>query len=399
MLQFANEELKQNTINLISFCNKYDIDYDFCDIDDWDLDEDEIEHINEESDFYMGLPYDCSIELELGDTIKLYKEVINAKLDGHIYRSKNRFIMRVTSYEMYFDSIIDESDTMFTYNDKEYSVQLLSESEEYSLSVVINDECSEYVPPVLSDDLFISVYCKDGIEEDMDAIVQRYIFEIDSVFNIQLFDSPRPELIDIGYGKQEVSARKIVSAKIDNGLTEILKIFNKASSIESIEAKILDYTRVIEYASQTVIKKDLFESVFNKLSSDRVYNPDAEYILELEQIFKENNKYTKDKEAIKLTIKQCCDAMNVKKYCLTFISKFKKLEKNSTKLKQLDALDELGEVIADTRNKFAHAKTNYTNKGKECPDKHLFEFVECLKEVARQVIRWYSRQSSKYTIN
>lgn len=400
MVSFVSEKLKEEVIELLKFCEESGIEHEFYQIEDWYEDEEDLIAIDYDEKFEFCLPRDDEyFSFTLRDIINIKDDVLNSKLDGHIYRSKNKFIMRVESSEIRYESFIEETDTNFTYKGKKYYIDLIQYSAEYAISVTINGNYNKYIPPTLPEDLFIYIYCEDGIDENIDAIIARYIFEIDSIFNIQLFESPRPEYID-GFDENDnrYTNKRIMDMEINDNLTEIISIFNQASNIESIESKILNYTRVIEYATQTVIKKDLFESVLNKLSSERVYNPDSDYILELEQIFKDNNKYSKDSEAIKVTVKQCCDAMNLKLYAPDFLKKINRLKIDSKKSEQLEALEDLGRAIADTRNMFSHAKTNYTKKGMECPKEQLFKFGECMKVVAKQVIRWYARQSNTYTI-
>lgn len=400
MLKFKNEELREEFIELVNFCNDRGIECGFDKIEE----NDDIVEIDEDGEFYFGLPEDIDIDtLTIREAIDIKNDVSNSKLDGHIYKSKNKVIVRVASTELWherFMDVIDYTHATFKYNGKSYNICLDTNSEEYAISIFINDQYSEYIPPKLDDDLFICIECEEGVDENIDAIIERYIFEVDSVFGIQLFHSPRPQFLDFDdEADMDVEKnRRIRDIEVGDNLTEILSIFNKASNIESIESKILNYTRVIEYTSQTVIKKDLVESVLNKLSSDRVYNPDSSYILELEQIFKDSNKYSSDKEAIKITVQHCCDAMNLKKHSPKFLKKMNKLEVNSKRTEQLEALKELGEAIADTRNMLSHAKTNYSKKGMECPKDQLFEFGQCMKVVAYQVVRWYSRQSSTYII-
>lgn len=400
MVKFTNNKLKEEVVELLKFCKENGIEHEFYQIEDWDNDTENLITIDYDEEFEFCLPRDDDyFSFTLRDIIDIKEDVLNSKLNGHIYRSKNKFIMRVESSEIRYESLIEEKDTKFTYKGKTYYVDLIQNCAEYSISVAINGNYSKYLPPTLPEDLFIYIYCKDGIDKNIDAIVQRYIFEVDSIFNIQLFESPRPEFVDdFDEDDSRYGNKRIIDMEIDDNLTEIISIFNQASNIESIESKILNYTRVIEYASQTVIKKDLFESVFNKLSSERVYSPDSDYILELEQIFKDNSKYSKDSEAIKVTVKQCCDAMNLKLHAPDFLKKINKLKVDSKKSEQLEALEELARAISDTRNMFSHAKTNYTKKGMECPKEQLFKFGECIKVVANQVIRWYARQSNTYII-
>lgn len=407
MISFVSEKLKEEVIELLNFYKEKRIHHYFYEMEEWDIHEEDL-IIDYDEIFEFSLSYDVDDhEINLKEAIDIKNSILDSKLDGHIYRGKNKFIMRVASSDIQCDlytyemKIPYDMKTMFIYKGKKYYIDLIDRSVEYAMAVYLSDEYDKYMPPTLmGEDLFIHIYCEDGLDENIDAIIERYIFEVDSVFGIRLFSSPRP-VIDYYEDEDDNDTnynRKIINTEVNDNLIEILSIFNKASNIESIESKILNYTRVIEYASQTGIKKDLFESVLNKLSSDRVYNPDSDYIIELEQIFKDNNKYSKDSEAIKITVEQCCDAMNLKSHAPEFLKKINKLKIDSKKSEQSEALEELGKAIADTRNMFSHAKTNYTKKGMECPKEQLFKFGEFMKAVANQVIRWYARQSNTYII-
>lgn len=50
----------------------------------------------------------------------------------------------------------------------------------------------------------------------------------------------------------------------------------------------------------------------------------------------------------------------------------------------------MADRISYTRNFIAHAKANYTLKGNECPNEQKSEFVEMLKILSIQVVRWFS---------
>ncbi|WP_332284855.1 hypothetical protein [Bacillus safensis] len=56
------------------------------------------------------------------------------------------------------------------------------------------------------------------------------------------------------------------------------------------------------------------------------------------------------------------------------------------------AFDEVANVISNTRNMFAHTKTNYGKKGKECLEDQLDDFAKCLDIIAQQIIRWFARE-------
>jgi hypothetical protein len=72
-------------------------------------------------------------------------------------------------------------------------------------------------------------------------------------------------------------------------------------------------TKVIEYVSQTVVKAQLVSTIQKKLYSAEALSPNAEFIIELQNMFNEQRNYTKDREAIRLTILTCCEVAGVVK--------------------------------------------------------------------------------------
>ncbi|KON85449.1 hypothetical protein AF332_00215 [Sporosarcina globispora] len=155
---------------------------------------------------------------------------------------------------------------------------------------------------------------------------------------------------------------------------------------------------MIEYVSQTVIRKDLIEKTVSKLSSLRALTPDANYILELWKIYEEHKNLRKDYLAFKITIETCCDVFELVSVAPNFLKKTKKITIQSSLEDQKKALEEIASSISSTRNMFAHAKTNYDLKGDECPMKYLHEFIKLMEIISQQIIRWFSRQQEDIRI-
>ncbi|WP_145318627.1 hypothetical protein [Paenibacillus xylanexedens] len=163
-----------------------------------------------------------------------------------------------------------------------------------------------YFPPVLYEDLFIEITSERQITEELiEELSQAYMFELSSSLNIKLFYSPRPVYFELEYelqeGEEKARLRPLVARR---GNKELYQIYNSCASIEDPEILVLMYTKVIEYVSQTVVRRELLDSVMTKLYSPKTLSPDAGYVLELEKLFDELGNFKKDKEAIRLTILQ-----------------------------------------------------------------------------------------------
>ncbi|ARF16395.1 hypothetical protein SporoP17a_03165 [Sporosarcina ureae] len=147
----------------------------------------------------------------------------------------------------------------------------------------------------------------------------------------------------------------------------MLKLYNSTLSSMDYEILILTYTKVIEYVSQTVIRQDLINSATKKFFSTGAVNPDANYILELSKIFESNRNNQKYYFSIKLTIETCCDLNEIVTIAPPFLRFTKRLcidIKNDNRIK---AVEEVANAISNTRNMFAHAKTNYEKKAWNVP--------------------------------
>lgn len=400
MITFENKELKKSVLEILEFFETNDIEYDFYDMED--VDDPDIEDsvvIDLHTRFNFGLP-DCEEyrDYTIGETISLVQEVKSAKIvENCKYVSTNRAMIRVDLLNRERLSFIDDSifEVNITFKGKDYSIDLIRDDIAFGILVVMSGEYNDYLPPMLYDELFIEISSKDKIDENIiDHIAHAYIFEINASLNIDLHESPRPELNDF-YGDEEEdlnNSYKLRPLILNDGTKELLKLFNSASDLDSPEIQILYYSKAIEYVSQSVVKRELIETVLNKLYTPRTLQPTADYVLELEKIFDEQRSYRKDSESIRLTIETCCDIMELKSVSPIFLKKVKGITLNSKKDERIEALRELACALSDTRNMIAHAKTNYQKKGKECPEEQMFEFAKCCKLIAAQVIRWYARQ-------
>ncbi|OPH61221.1 hypothetical protein BC351_14865 [Paenibacillus ferrarius] len=414
---FESEELKKRFYETFLYCEENNIDFmvDSIDLDPYSLGKDFIltEFLNKEDfeeDVYITdnteirviLPHsEDDEEISFG---YFYQAIRNA-LQGRIEENKQFISPYLYLVHVSCDFILLEKLNQHSYSikqqwgDTDIHISITQGLTSFGLRLTMDGEYDEYYPPVLSNETFIEVLAKDKMDpQTFEEIVQSYIFELQATFPLNVQRSIRITGIDYYddedevavLNKQQIKMRPLMRGK---GISSLLKIYNSCNEVQDNEFRILNYTKVIEYVSQTVIRKEMLDSVLKKLYSPKVLQPNATYILELEKLYDEHRNNKKDHQAIKLTIETCCDLADIIDTAPVFLKKHNELKKNRDNKELRSAcFDELANAVSDTRNMLAHAKTNYKLKGNECPNDQLSEFADCLKVVAIQVIRWFARQ-------
>ncbi|MGG6309808.1 hypothetical protein [Paenibacillus macerans] len=393
-ISFSSEFLEVKVRALLEFCEKYNIDVDFFDIDE-DYEKEIL--INDETEITISLP--ATNEYQEPITIKKLLTLIDSAQNGRIeneslFYSPNLVLIPVSCV----DPRINDSKLLDYYieqkwDEKKIKVNFAKELTSYGIRLTMDNHFDKYVPPLSMDDLFIEISSLDTIDPRIvDDICQAFIFECASSLDINIFMTSRPTNLYYWDDEEKLPNIRLRPLMQGKGMSDLLRLYNSANQVHDAEYRILTYTKVIEYVSQTVLRKEMLESITNKLYSPKTLNPDANFILELEKLFAEHRNNQRDNQAIKLTVGTCCDIIDIAPVAPTYLKSIKKINIDSSKSDRSSCLDELASAISDTRNMLAHAKTNYQLKGKECPPDQLYEFANCLKIVANQTIRWFFRQ-------
>jgi len=267
----------------------------------------------------------------------------------------------------------------------------------------------DYLPALLDDELFIEIKSDEGLQlNDYENIINSYIFEIDSSYNISLQEARRPQInYDDEYNEDDDETKIITDYKLrpllfGKGLTEVVKLYNSATISSNLDMVIIQYTKVLEFISQTVVRQKTTQTLQNKIMDSRALNPNADFIKELEMTFDDlHQKYSTDRDAIKVLIETCCDIRNISRFAPKYLSKLRKLENTLNAIKSdkegciKESYELLANSISDTRNYIAHSKANYTLKGNECPEDQKDDFVKMLRLTSIQAIRWFSTISEE----
>lgn len=398
VIKFDSDVFKQEVIELFGFLEKHYAFYDFYDLTDECEQEDEEEKIiDKDFELPVQLPhaYDEKIHT-IGEWLNIVKEVNQViEFDENKFVSNKLALFSIDDqmYELVHSYDFCVPEIKESMGGQEYTINIVNGLTAYGVKLVTENLFDKYNPPVHDADFFIEISTEGTIDINIvDSIVDAYLFEIKSTLDISIQLSSRFSLLiedEPDFNSEMTRLRPLLQGK---GIHELLKLYNSSLASVSDDILVLTYTKVIEYVSQTVIQQDLINSATKKLFSSRALNPDANYILELGEIFDKNRNNQKDYLAIRLTIETCCDLNEIVAIAPQFLKSTRKLKSDSKNEDKIKAAIEIADAISNTRNMFAHAKTNYEKKGMECPAEQLEEFAKCLDILAQQVIRWFAKE-------
>lgn len=418
MLTFITEEFENELKDCLRYVNEkqkgsHGLGIDFYDILDEDFDHEGYEDIVIDENHIITIDPDYSevdSELTLKEFISIINEAKSARLIEKVKCiSDNNVIIRVSPALQKDFEIID---LLFDTKKKIFEIESFVDGVTLSLSlkrgittfgIMVNfsNDFDKYFPSIMFEDLFIEIV-KDGIIDDTytDIITNSYLFELYATQGIKLYRNPRLTADSEGINEDDVLDNHSILRPLllGKGINDVIKLFNDAEDgFNNYDYSIIQYTKVIEYVSQTVVRHEITSNAQRKLLSTRALRPDANYVKELENMFSEfKHKYETDRNAIKTTIKACCDILEVADIAPKYLNKVVNLNETLSKEKAdkekiVDAAyDILADSISDTRNYIAHAKANYTPKGQECPEYQKSDFVTMLRVISIQVIRWFS---------
>lgn len=413
---FDPEDLQQKFAEVYTFCIENEIDLSVesfrFDLDDskkiqmFDLtnllsqEYDEDIYFTDDDEISICLPraYD-SEEVPFG----YFYQFMHSAIQGSTVDDKRFISPKLALFHVNCDPFVQEKIDRLDlsveqqWGDTDIVVSLVQGLTSYGIRLAIDGDYDKYFPPMTIEDTFIQIKSKDVMDpQTFQHIVDAYIFELESTYSLSIHPSERQTCLHYvedatteDDDDNTIGMRRLLKGK---GISTLLKIYNASNEVDDNEFRILNYTKIIEYVSQTVIRKEMLDSILKKLYSPKVLQPDATYILQLEQLYDEHRNNKRDHQAIRLTVETCCDLTDLIDIAPIFLKKISNLKERDNKQLRTECFEELAGSISDTRNMIAHAKTNYRLKGGECPSEQLGNFADCLKLVAAQVIRWFDRQ-------
>ena len=412
MLRFDPPSIKDDMVFVKLTMEKHNCELgDWYPIDDPDFNPSEFddETLTYTTEVALRVPQtDDSPELNIRELIDLSKELETALLENNTrYISQNRILQLIEPIEDTKLMLLNlggdwPSSRLFEQKIKidnnGISIGIVNGFSPFSLLISKNGDYEDFWPPFSDEDFFVEIIFDKPVEQDtIDRLIETYLFELNSSLNLAFRPHVRPTTD--GYSEfedlqekgdnllQTFRLRPLMEGK---GIKDVSNLFNRAISIEDIELRFFSLVKVIEYIAPTVVKKRANEEIRQRLLSPNALNPDAEFIADLIKLIESNRESRKDATALKLTILEASDLIALIKTAPKFLTRINLIDGNSKDVDRKAALEELSDCITATRNKIAHAKSNFQPTGKECPNEQLHTFVDCVRLVAIQVIRWFS---------
>lgn len=170
---------------------------------------------------------------------------------------------------------------------------------------------------------------------------------------------------------------------------EGIRLYLAALQVTDPELRLLSLYKVLEFFAPVVFNMEANEALRKKLDSPKALSPDNAFLRSIFELTKNFDMRRIDKEMVKSLFAAGFDIVELSPLVpaslrqeITYSSKKADIENYSRKI---------AEVLVATRNKVAHAKSNYAPAGNECPPADIPGFNVFLEAAAAQVIRWYNR--------
>lgn len=282
---------------------------------------------------------------------------------------------------------------------------LISGFSHLALNVALKGEWVKDYPPYFADDLAVEVEWVDRALtlEEARAASQAYQYSLETSLGLKLKPSERTPVDELPDFEDEqpddLVLGRIRPLRDGPGQDELHSLYLRATATTDLEVQHLFFTKVVEYVSQTVVRRERNESVRRWLTDQRALQPDAVYIEGLATLVGEQDRRARDDlSALKLTVAMCCDALLLAPHAPRFL-KLASVTSESSRQERRQALEGLAETIHSTRNEIAHAKANYKPTGNECPPEDLGTLVGCMRQVAQLAIAWYSEQPASLRVH
>lgn len=429
MLKFVSSEFENKLVEAINNLKKRDqfkmfhcddlIDPTISDFNPADFDD---QVIGWEDNFSVYLPeMDDDEAMTYRKFIDLAEEIEQIELrDQQECWTNRRFLLRVefigdeghqALWKLTGKGTIDPPSPAFPINmiweSKEYRCSLIHGITPFAVAVVKNGNYEDYYPPVLDNEFFVEVCCESQISPEICMkIAQAYLFELSTSAGVDLSPSPRATIdynyLDVDEGDKEKDGpswnTRLRPLLLGKGMADLISLYITGISAQDSSIKILFFTKVMEFVSQTVVRRKVTELGRIKLLSARALDPDADYVWDLQNFFEEQRKYRQDQESIKLTVKECCNPSELKSKAPVFLDKLYDIGPNATQKEKEEAMAQFGEALSATRNMIVHAKSNYVMTGRECPMDQISQFAQCSRLAAEETIRWFHSQHENMRI-
>lgn len=229
---------------------------------------------------------------------------------------------------------------------------------------------------------------------DAEKRVATFLFELDVTYNCAFARTEFFYVYDDGFDFPNFDDSQDYTLNSIEEYNEGIKLFIEAREAPTPELELFGLYRVFEFFAPIVSRLELYKQLEQKLKDPKVFNPDRQYLESIVELIQNAKNEDRDREQIKLVFVTTVNILHIVGLTPQSIRPANwphKIDNTTTKL----VLDDLNKAIADslvsTRNRIAHAKSNYVPKSNECPNQDILQFNIFLKKAAAQVIRWYNQ--------
>ncbi|WP_413515858.1 HEPN domain-containing protein [Carnobacterium maltaromaticum] len=326
-----------------------------------------------------------------------YKSLQNGTfINDYIFQNSEKVCVRAYFDEYKYQYSVEDISRVingnnFSISGETYYISFKSGISEFEFYDAKNNFYDDYNQIFMDENCFFLIEGKKAGTLNKDnilEIVEAFIFDVKIKNrlkvkihpNLFLFINEEDDFID--------ESKKNDPIMIGKGLDDVIKIFNSIDDDTSLAIKITSYFQIIEYISQTIIRKELIMKAKEKLTSSVLNDIDSDFIIELSNICVENYKKSrKDTQYIKAAIKECCNLNSLSDLAPDWMIEMKKFKEG--KPKENDCWNEIANYIVNTRNSLAHAKPNYNPKKPVIGESDFPEFVDFLEVIVIDVIKWF----------
>jgi len=265
-------------------------------------------------------------------------------------------------------------------------------------------DTDKYNPPWSPSDWFVEILAPASELREEVAIeaARAYLFSLSSKMN-DLVLQLRPRSHFPTEGPEESLGERIVRAvdslpesvaapKSGPGYGELCGLYLAAQGASDPELQVFLAHKVFEYVQPTVLKLNAHKEIRARLTEPEAQRATARFIEELEALVKRHQRKSDTAiDALKAVVLECCDPPMLAPYAPRSMTQLKRAASSDASERRTAALAEFAKRLGATRDAFAHAKSNYSPKGGECPDEDLADFAQCVLKAAAQVVRWFAR--------
>lgn len=261
-----------------------------------------------------------------------------------------------------------------------------------TFAAVKEEAFHEYYPPENYRGIEVAYGDGSALTRESEAqLIDTFLFELAATQGLLFVRTAFDIYSDPAYDSEEYDLEKEKDLMLRplESFNQGMRLYLAALQATDTELRFLSLYKVLECFAPVVFALEENDAIRRKLDSPSALNPDGRYIRSVIELVRSLDRRKNDKEIIKSLLGTCVDIVDLSKHLpegrqrpLTYDDK--RNEKDSfTRM--------LAEVIVSTRNRVAHAKSNYSPQGNEAQLDEIPRFNEFLKLAAEQTIRWYNR--------